>query len=187
MARGAALRFIGRLADEGSSIIINMANGNVVGAAIDACQQTIKLVSSIVSYSEEVTRTGEIRKQIKYKKETINNGIEETKKNIDEKLFILKQQMHEKYLRVEFKLKDELETYKREIETVNLKVMSAFEEEQKINMMTKKLCHELNNILNDIEKKIVEIDTNENDKTKVYVLQEDFRSVQQQVVRLLKK
>lgn len=187
MARGAAIRFIGKLADEGSNIIINMSNGNIVGAAIDACQQTIKLISSVVSYSEEVTRTGEIRKQMTYKKETTKSGIDETKKRVNENLIILKQQLHEKYLSEELNLKNELEIYKREMETVNLNVTSSFEEELRINRMTKKLCQQLNNILDDIEKKIIEIDNNEDDKTKVYMLQEDFRSVQQQVVKLLKK
>ena len=74
MAKGAGIRFLGRLVTEGSVIITHMAEGNIAGAAIDACQQTIKMVSSIVSYTQEANRTEEVRKQINYQKDMIKKG-----------------------------------------------------------------------------------------------------------------
>ncbi len=187
MAKGVAIRFIGRLASEGTSIVYNLASGNTVGLAIDACQQTIALVSSMVSYSEEVNRTGEIQKQIGYKKEAIDIGIDEMKSNCDERLLILKEKLHNKYLNEKLELNNKLEFYKREISVVALKVGNNHEEEMKLRRMTQKLCGQLNSILNDIEKNILLIQDLEKDKTKLFVLQEDFRAVQQQVIKILNR
>lgn len=187
MARGIGLRFIGRFANEGINIVTNMAKGNVVGATIDACCQTIGLIDSVIRYSGESKRTGEIEKQLKYKRDELDKGIEYIEESLESKLILLKEKIHERYLNEKLTLSNELEVYKREVSVINLGVNNSFTEEKKIQQMTNKFCGRLNNILDDIEFRINEIDKSEGDKTNVYILQEDFRVVQRQLIKILKQ
>ena len=185
MTKGAGVRFLGRLATEGAAIILNVAEGNVVGAAIDACQQTINMVSSIISYSEEINRTDEINKQISYKKNKLKAETEMIANFKENELNIFKEKLNRKYKKIEIDLKNKLAVYKSEVELINQKATYSFEEQKKLTDTTKKFCSNCNNILKDIEKQISNIEKLDNNK-KIYFLMENYREVQQQFIYLLR-
>lgn len=184
MAKGAGIRFLGRLVTEGSVIITHMAEGNIAGAAIDACQQTIKMVSSIVSYTQEANRTEEVRKQINYQKDMIKKGKDMLINAQEHELEALKEKLNIEYKKVEVDLKNKLEIYKTQVELLNKKAIYDFKEQQQLNNCTKKFCLECNNILDDIEKQLVNIQKLDNSK-EVYYLMENYRGIQQQFNNLL--
>ena len=185
MAKGVGIRFLGRLVTEGSVIINNMAKGNIVGAAIDACQHTIKMVSSFVSYTQEANRTEEVRKQVNYQKKMIKEGEDILINTKECELNALKEKLNKKYEKVKVDLKNKLEIYKSQVELFNKKAIYAFEEQQELNNYTKKFCLECNNILEDIEKQFINIQKLDNGK-EVYYLMENYRCVQKQINNLLK-
>ena len=185
MSKGAGVRFLGKLVTEGAVIIGHMAEGNVVGAAIDACQQTIKMVSRIVLYSEETNRTGEINKQIYYKKNKLKVETEMVTNFKENELNIFKEKLNKKYKKIEVDLNNQLAVYKSQVELLNKKATYSFEEQKMLSDNTRKFCNECNNILKDIEKQIENIEKLDNNK-KVYSLMENYREVQQQFIYILR-
>lgn len=184
--KGMGLRFIGRFANEGAKIINYMANGDVVGATIDMCNQVIGVMDSIIRYSEEVKRSEEIKKQYNYKKNELDKEVECREEEVKQKLNFLKKKLHEDYLKEKITLNSKLEEYKKEISNIRLGMKNNFSEAINIEEINKKLCGNLNNILDKIAKQINKIDKLEEDKAQIYILQEEYRAIQQQLLKVLK-
>lgn len=186
MADNVGLRFVGRLAEECPSIVINASNGNIPMLVVDVALKSIELTSSIIGYCGERNRTNEIRNQIKMQTVVLDKQVENTKILCDEQLNDLKKRLYIDFKEEKVKLQNSLDEYKRLMELKINEMNQYNKEDLETIRVVRKMCTEFDKILTKIEYAIKNVNRLEENKSYVYSLQEDFRQVQSKYNNLIK-